>query len=152
MYCLDIWWKLEGLEGLTTSSPSHSASVHKGPWAKQPSLSNEPGTVPAYPWAASFSSLPVCGILQTSQGHLPTAIRRHLTLLVLPKPATHSPWFFTLFLSTIPIRPCVTRPCPFLSGCGHVYIFLSSSWCWLSYGPHPPCVFLSLGRLVQASS
>ena len=29
MCCLDTWWNLEGLEGLTTSSPSHSAPVHK---------------------------------------------------------------------------------------------------------------------------
>ena len=38
---------------------------------------------PANLWAASFSSLPVCGILQTSQWHCPTATMRYLILFVL---------------------------------------------------------------------
>lgn len=68
------------------------------------------------------------------------------------QPASHNPWLFTPVLSTTSMRPCVTRPCPFLSGCEYMYIFLSSSWFWLFYGPHSPCVPPSSSRLVQASS
>ena len=72
--------------------------------------------------------------------------------LCTTQPASHSPRLFTPVLSTTPMRPCVTRPCPFLSGCECVYIFLSGSWFWLCYGPHPPCVPPSSSMLVQASS
>lgn len=54
---LHIWWKQEGLDGLSESCPS------------QVSLAEGPAAAPAYLWAVGFSSLPAGGIIQTSQLH-----------------------------------------------------------------------------------
>ena len=79
---LDTRWSLEGLKCLPTSSSSHSAPEHKVLELNNTHQMNKVH-FPAYLWAASFSSLAVCGVLQTSQWHHPTATMRYLILFVL---------------------------------------------------------------------
>lgn len=64
--------------------------------------------------SGGFSSLPAHGITQTSQLHPPTA-QGSPHLFHPTKPASHSPWLFTVFPSTTSTWPCGMW-CPPLPG------------------------------------
>ena len=82
--------------GLTTSSSPKAAPKDTHILPSITFLIKGPGIIPAYPWVRGFSPLLVNGIIQTET----TSSRGNQgTPFDTAKPASHSTWLFTLFLS-----------------------------------------------------
>lgn len=113
--------------------PPHLAPLERAcREAKQLSLSTEPGTVPANPWVADFSSPPAHNTCKTSQSHSPMGSVDNYPLDIT-KPISHSPRFSFCFQVKSPWETVRHVLLPMLwIYVTNTFLSISSVHCWVS--------------------
>lgn len=130
--CFDIWWKQEGLKGLLTSSPSHSAPVQKVPWLYSPPYQVD---------RVQFLLSPESKFQLQNNSDKPMTTRRHPILLILQSLPPSAPGCSLPACVQCPWGP-VWPAVPFSVRLWVLCSYLSGRRCRLSSGLHSLCSFI----------